>query len=64
MSKEAMELALEALRQIDEAMPFPVAKLAQSALREALAEQSAQKRPQNCGTSYCRDTRASLTSAS
>ena len=39
MSKEAMKLALEALKQIDEAMPFPVAKLAQSALREALAEQ-------------------------
>ena len=41
-SKEAMKLALEALRQIDEAMPFPVAKLAQSALQEALAEQPAQ----------------------
>jgi hypothetical protein len=38
MSKEAMNLALEALKQIDEAMPFPVAKLAQKALREALAE--------------------------
>ncbi len=43
MSKEAMKLALEALKQIDEAMPFPVAKLAQAALREALAEQSAQQ---------------------
>ena len=38
MSKEAMKLALEALKQIDEAMPFPVAKLAQAALREALAQ--------------------------
>lgn len=40
MSKEAMKLALEALKQIDEAMPFPVAKLAQSALREALASEA------------------------
>ena len=38
MSKEVMKLALEALKQIDEAMPFPVAKLAQAALREALAK--------------------------
>ena len=38
MSKEARKLALEALKQIDEAMPFPVAKLAQAALREALAQ--------------------------
>ena len=41
MSREAMKLALEALKQIDEAMPFPVAKLAQAALRKALAEQPA-----------------------
>ena len=47
MSKEAMKLALEALKQIDEAMPFPVAKLAQAALREALAEQPAQRKPLN-----------------
>jgi hypothetical protein len=39
----AAKLALEALKQIDEAMPFPVAKLAQAALREALAEQPAQQ---------------------
>lgn len=41
MSKqtEALKLALEALKQIDEAMPFPVAKLAQKVIREALAEQ-------------------------
>ena len=45
MSSEAMKLALEALKQIDEAMPFPVAKLAQAALREALAEQPAQQEP-------------------
>ena len=43
MSKETMKLALEALKQIDEAMPFPIAKLAQAALREALAEQPAQQ---------------------
>ena len=35
---EALKLALEALKQIDEAMPFPVAKLAQAAIKEALAE--------------------------
>ena len=34
---EALKLALEALKQIDEAMPFPVAKLAQQVIREALA---------------------------
>jgi len=44
MSKkdEALKLALEALKQIDEAMPFPVAKLAQKAIREALVEQPSQ----------------------
>ncbi len=42
MSKEALKLALKALKQIDEAMPFPVAKLAQKAIREALVEQPAQ----------------------
>ena len=35
---EALKLALEALKQIDEAMPFPVAKLAQAAIKEALAK--------------------------
>lgn len=34
---EALKLALEALKQIDEAMPFPVAKLAQAVIHEALA---------------------------
>ena len=39
MSKdEALRLALEALKTIDEAMPFPVAKLAQSAIKQALAQ--------------------------
>ena len=36
---EALKLALEALKQIDEAMPFPVAKLAQAAIKEALAQE-------------------------
>jgi hypothetical protein len=36
--REALKLALEALKQIDEAMPFPVAKLAQAAIKEALAQ--------------------------
>jgi hypothetical protein len=35
---EALKLALEALKQIDEAMPFPVAKLAQKVIKEALAQ--------------------------
>ena len=37
MTQEALKLALEALKTIDEAMPFPVAKLAQAAIKEALA---------------------------
>lgn len=37
---EALKLALEALKQIDEAMPFPVAKLAQAAIKEALAQRT------------------------
>ena len=36
--REALKLALEALKQIDEAMPFPVAKLAQKVIKEALAQ--------------------------
>ena len=35
---EALKLALEALKQIDEAMPFPVAKLAQASIKEVLAQ--------------------------
>ena len=35
---EALKLALEALKQIDEAMPFPVAELAQAVIKEALAQ--------------------------
>ena len=35
---EALRLALEVLKTIDEAMPFPVANLAQSAIKEALAQ--------------------------
>ena len=35
---EALKIALQALKQIDEAMPFPVAKLAQAAIKEALAQ--------------------------
>ena len=35
---EALTLALEALKTIDEAMPFPIAKLAQAAIKEALAQ--------------------------
>ena len=38
MTKEALKLALEALKQIDEAMPFPVAKLAQAIIKEVLAQ--------------------------
>ena len=39
MTQEVLKLALEALKQIDEAMPFPVAKLAQAAIKEALAQE-------------------------
>lgn len=64
MSKEAtarsaMKLALEALEDIGDEWGFtskrtlPNRKKAITALREALAEQPAQKRPQNCGTGYC-----------
>ena len=35
---EALKLALEALKQIDEAMPFPVGKLAQAAIKKVLAQ--------------------------
>jgi hypothetical protein len=44
---EALKLALEALEQIDEAMPFPVAKLAQKVIREALAQ------PEHCQCPEC-----------
>jgi hypothetical protein len=40
---EAMKQALEALKLIDEAMPFPVAKYAMSALRTAIAEAEKQE---------------------
>ena len=36
--REALKLALEALKQIDEAMPFPVAKLAIMEAEKALAQ--------------------------
>lgn len=52
MSKEAMKLALEALEWCHGGEPCGTAE-AITALRDALAEQPAQKRPQNCGTSYC-----------
>lgn len=38
MSREVMQRALEALEQIDGAMPFPVGRSAITALRAALAE--------------------------
>ena len=44
---EALKLALEALKQIDEAMPFPVAKLAQKVIREALADIALDKMAEN-----------------
>ena len=47
---EALRLALEALKQIDEEMPFPVAKLAQKVIKEALAQ------PEQGGKcKYCTD---------
>ena len=61
MTIEAMKQALEALEKIDVAMPFPVGRSAITSLRQAIAEAkkqeidkpSKQKRPQNCGTSFC-----------
>jgi len=47
---EALKLALDALKQIDEAMPFPVAKLAQKAIREVLAQ------PEGCQCPACKIT--------
>jgi hypothetical protein len=41
--REAAQQALEALKLIDESMPFPVAKHAQAALRAALAQQQEQE---------------------
>ena len=56
--EKAARMALEALKQIDEAMPFPVAKFAQAALSQALsnsAEQSTQQEPdQRLVTLLCR----------
>ena len=45
---EALKLALEALKQIDEAMPFPVAKLAQKVIKEALAQPEHDKTDVRC----------------
>ena len=45
--REALKLALEALKQIDEAMPFPVAKLAQKVIKEALANETLEKMAEN-----------------
>ena len=50
MSKEAMKLALEALKKIDDAMPFPVGKSAIKALEEALAKQEQKGDQLSC---YC-----------
>ena len=41
--RQAAEQALEALKLIDNAMPFPVAKLTIKHLQEVLAEESAQQ---------------------
>ena len=42
---EALKMALEALKQIDEAMPFPVAKLAQASIKKALAQPEQEQEP-------------------
>jgi hypothetical protein len=47
IDRKVVEQALEALKQIDEAMPFPVAKLAQAALREALANSALDRMAEN-----------------
>ncbi len=43
--RTAAQQALEALKLIDESMPFPVAKHAQAALRSALAQQEQEQEP-------------------
>ena len=62
MSKEAMKLALEALESLsmNDYSGYEISKHetykidnAITVLTEAMAEQPAQKRPQNCGTGYC-----------
>ena len=45
---ETLKLALEALKQIDEAMPFPVAKLAQKVIKEALAQREQDGECKHC----------------
>ena len=55
MTKEALTLALEALKQIDAAMPFPVAKLAIKKAEEALA-QPEQEKERCVGCEACIDT--------
>ena len=52
MSTEALKLALEALEKGVCVDPEDSHR-AIYAIREALAQQPAQKRPQNCGTGYC-----------
>ena len=44
--REALKLTLTALKQIDEAMPFPVAKLAIMKAEEALMSQSDGTQPE------------------
>ena len=48
--REALKLTLEALKQIDEAMPFPVAKLAIMEAEKALAQQCVCGEPNSAGT--------------
>ena len=47
MSREAMKQALEALEQIDGAMPFPVGRNSITALRKALANEALDRMAEN-----------------
>ena len=54
--QEALKLALDALTDRGQRHPDDYKELkndAITAICEALAEQPAQQRPQNCGTGYC-----------
>ena len=57
--REIMQQALDALKLIDEAMPFPVAKLTIKNLRDRLA----QPQMQPCAGRNCGSTNPSLHSA-
>jgi hypothetical protein len=53
LALKALEIMTQPVKTNDETTKYKAVTKAITALRKALAEQPAQKRPQNCGTSYC-----------